>query len=54
MSLQEPLVVTVVPSNVRAPHTRRDVYNTRWLGRWIVLVISGLALALGVAFVWLH
>jgi hypothetical protein len=47
MSLQEPLVATVAPSDVSAPHTR-------WHGRWIVLLISGLALALGVAFVWLH
>jgi hypothetical protein len=54
MSLQEPLVAAVVTSDVSAPHTRLDVSNTRWQGRWIVLVISGLALALGVAFVWLH
>src|SRR5437763_9702035 len=54
MGLQEPLVAAVVTSDVSAPHTRLDVYDTRWYGRWIVLVISGLALALGMAFVWLH
>jgi hypothetical protein len=54
MRLQEPLVAAGVPSDVSAPHTRPDVSNTGWHGRWFVLVISGLALALGVAFVWLH
>src|SRR5215472_556874 len=54
MSPQEPLVAAVVTSDVSAPHTYLNVYDTRWHGRWIVLVISGLALALGVAFVWLH
>ncbi len=33
-----------------------DAPDLRWDGRWIVLVlaVSGLAVALGVAFVWLH
>src|SRR5215472_4652068 len=54
MSPQEPLVAAVATSDVSAPHTHLNVYDTRWHGRWIVLVISGLALALAVAFVWLH
>ena len=54
MSLREPLGAAVVISDGSASHAHRDVPHMRWRERWIVLIISGLALALGVAFVWLH
>ncbi|HEY6539796.1 MAG TPA: hypothetical protein VIZ18_02620, partial [Ktedonobacteraceae bacterium] len=54
MSLQKPLDAAVVASEVSDLQTYRDVPHTRWQGRWIVLAISGLALVLGFAFIWLH
>jgi two-component system, NarL family, sensor kinase len=41
-------------THIPSSHEQHHEAHTRLYWRWIVLVISGLALALGVGFVWLH